>query len=405
MVLRPAAAALIDDEDLRLTVLAYGTNVFSNVLPAAGVGVLMFYVLGWVGLVGLRERAFASIAYGLGTLAFPYATAYYAHLPTAGLCFGALAGVLRAREADSPARLGLLAGALAGAAVLFESTAVICPVVLGAALALDARGRRALPSFVLGGLPWLAALGAYNFSVTGSPFETLLTHYNNPEVEIRVEGSIFTWPTLERFWGLTFSSYRGLFFTSPVLLFGVLTLPALHRANRFASGICIALPLAFLCMNASYTFWHGSWAPGPRFLIPSLPYLFVPAGFALARGRLGGVGVSVLSVAAMFAITATAVEVPADIEAPLYYVAIALLRNGQVSANTQGMDDYWYAHEYGVANPPMDWSSFNLGEVFFPGSTLSLLPLLVIWVGFAVLVYRATAKSAPEAAVQSAASR
>ena len=27
-------------------------------------------------------------------------------------------------------------------------------------------------------------------------------------VEIRVEGSVLTWPTLERLWGLTFSSYR-----------------------------------------------------------------------------------------------------------------------------------------------------------------------------------------------------
>ena len=405
LALLPAASAWVDDEDVRLTLLGYGTNLFTNALPAAGLGVLMFYTLGWLGVARLRDRAFCAIAFGLGTLAFPYATAYYAHLPTAGLCFAALAVLLRAREAAVPRSLGFASGALAGAAVLFESTAVLCPLVLAGALALDTRGRRILPAFILGGLPWIGVLGAYNASVTGSPFEMLLTHYNNPGVEIRVEGSVITWPTFERLWGLTFSSYRGLFFTSPLLLFGVITFPMLYRRDRFVLGVCAALPLAFLLLNASYTFWQGSWAPGPRFLVPCLPYLFIPTAFALTRGRLGGIGVSMLSAAAMLAITATAVEVPAKVEVPLYYMAIALLRKGHVSANSQGLDDYWYAEEYGVADPALDWNSFNLGELLFPGSAWSLVPLLILWLGFGYALYRATEGLEPSAKLESAGSK
>ena len=62
---------------------AWWTNVFVNALPASLLGVCLFVTLGWLGVSSIHARVGATLAYGLGTLAFPYATAFYAHQPAA----------------------------------------------------------------------------------------------------------------------------------------------------------------------------------------------------------------------------------------------------------------------------------------------------------------------------------
>jgi len=73
----------------RLRVAGYTANLLANALPAAGLGVLFFLCSAWLGIEHLPFRIAATLSLSLGTLLWPYATAYYAHTPAAaaaGVC-------------------------------------------------------------------------------------------------------------------------------------------------------------------------------------------------------------------------------------------------------------------------------------------------------------------------------
>ena len=55
-----------------------------------------------------------------------------------------------------------------------------------------------------------------------------------------------------------------------------------------------------------------------------------------------------------------------------------------------------YATAYGEGPPIADWSSFNIGEFVAPASVWSLAPLLVLWAGFALALWRATSATEPQ---------
>src|SRR4051794_746326 len=101
-----------------------------------------------------------ALGYALGTIAFPFSTLYFGHTASACLLFAAFYVLWRARL-DGPAWQPLLAGFLAGWAVLVEFTAV-----LGAGPLLIyglARSRRALLFMGAGALLPAALLLSYNW--------------------------------------------------------------------------------------------------------------------------------------------------------------------------------------------------------------------------------------------------
>jgi hypothetical protein len=97
------------------------------------------------------------------------------------------------------------------------------------------------------------------------------TRWANPNVEVRVNGNLFGWPSPTRIYGLLLSGYRGLLFTSPVLILAAVGWPALRRARPAAAFVCAGIVIAFVLLIASFYAWHGGWAPGARYLIPCLP--------------------------------------------------------------------------------------------------------------------------------------
>jgi hypothetical protein len=384
----PVARSLFpDDAPKILLVQAYLTNLAVNAVPSAWLGVLLFQVLHRLGLGDTARRAWASLAFGLGTLAFPYATAYYAHQLAATLGFAAFAALLAARARPAGGRYALLAGAAAGAAVLVETSSALTALILALAGLSDARGRALLPAFVLGGLPMAVGLALYNDAAFGNPLASSLA-YSNPEVVTRVGGSLFGLPSLDRIARMLGGPHRGLLFTSPVLVLAPLGWASLRRANARSAWICLAVPLAFIGLIASFHAWRGGWASGPRYLIPCLPFLFVPVAFAMPRARVLAGGLAALSVAIMLSITAVAVEIPTFVRNPLFGFVLPQLADGHVSVNPIGFDDAGGAPGYGLSQWPENWSAFNLGELAWPHSTWSLLPLLAVWAGLGWLLVR-----------------
>jgi hypothetical protein len=376
-------------EGPQLSGLVWAANLVVNALPSALLGLLLFHTLGRLGLASGAVRAWAILALGLGTLAFPYATAFYAHQPAAAASFGAFALLLGADPGAPPRWRGLLAGAAAGLAVLLEVSTGLCAVILGLFLALDAGRRPLLPWFVLGGLPMAGALGLYNAVAFGSPLSFWFDHAN-PEVEVRVDGRLFGPPTLIGVMGLLFLPYRGLFFTSPLLMLAPLGWSDLKRADLGAARVCAAVPLAFLALIASFHGWYGGWTPGARYLLPSLPFLFVPLAFGVARWPRLAAALALYSVASMLAISAVGVEIPHDVANPLFDFVLPRLLDGQVSVNPQALDQLMAPPGYAEGRALVNGSSFNLGELLFGSRALSLLPLLAVWALAAAGLLRAS---------------
>ncbi len=357
---------------------AWLVNAAVNALPAAFLGWLLFGVLGRLGAGSERLRATAALTYGLGTLAFPYATAFYAHQPAATAGFAAFAALLAADGSPRARPLAAGAGAAAGLAVTLELSCALVAAGLGLWLLGDPRRRRHLPFYVAGGLPFALALGLYAAAAFGSPWSPWFEHAN-PAVEVRVDGRLFGAPRVTTALELLVMPYRGLFYTSPVLLLAFAGWPRLRTAQPGVAALCAAVPLAFLLLVSSFHAWYGGWAPGPRYLVPALPFLFMPVGFALGRWPRIGALLAALSVAIMLVLTSVAVEVPAGFADPLRDFALPRFFAGELAVNPQLLDVSLPPEAYGLGEVQPNGASFNLGERLGASGLASLAPLLAGW--------------------------
>jgi 4-amino-4-deoxy-L-arabinose transferase-like glycosyltransferase len=236
-------------------------------LPSAALGVVV-YRLARRFVPRDTDALAAALIYGLATVAFPYGKALLQHQVSA---FGAFVGFYLlwrvAREAAAPWRLWV-AGAFFGLATISEYP--VAPFLL------------LLVLWVWGALPLGLLFGAYNWVIFHTPFPAGY-RYHVEYHDVHGQGFMgFTGPTWAAFYGITVSPYRGLFFLSPVLLLSLPGLVLLWRDPRTRStAVLVALLLAgFLLYVASYLYWSGGDAVGPRFLVPLVPFLMLP----LARG-------------------------------------------------------------------------------------------------------------------------
>ena len=96
-----------------------------------------------------------------------------------------------------------------------------------------------------------------------------------------------TYPHFEAMWGITFGSFRGLFFLSPVLLLAVVGFIGWWQTKRMRAEliVCVWAVLSYLLYNGSSVMWQGGFSIGPRYLVPMLPFL--AAGFGGFSARWG----------------------------------------------------------------------------------------------------------------------
>src|SRR5262245_5339032 len=159
----------------------------------------------------------SALAYGLGTIAFPYATAFYGQPLAAALLILAWERLHALRRGDGRRAAWIGAGALLGLAVMTELTAALPVAGLVLYALADARWS-ARWRLLAGGLPFAAALAAYNEACFGAPFATGYRYLGRfPEIS-QYGASGFGLPRLEALWGLTLSPFRGLFVYSPFLM-------------------------------------------------------------------------------------------------------------------------------------------------------------------------------------------
>jgi hypothetical protein len=287
------------------TANAWGVNLVFNASLVALAAVVFGGVASSLARSDVHESA--SVALGLGTLLFPYATAFYSHAGSAALLFLSFA-VARAELAGRARPLRLVgAGLLAGLAGASEYSVGIPAVLLAAYVLWVSRSWRAAAAFSAGGAPPLAGFMLYHWACFGSPFVTALA-YTNP-IMLNASGGLFGAPSTAALWGVTFSPYRGLFVYCPVLLVAIAGLASLARRTGRAEAILVAVIfLYFLLLNACFTEWHAGASHGPRYMIASIPFVALGLAEALVRWRRLTLALVAVGAASSVAVAATSVS-------------------------------------------------------------------------------------------------
>jgi hypothetical protein len=264
------------------------TGMLFNVIVTAVTGVLIFLYVRRLGY-SPRTSVIGSLVFGLGTMAWPYAKYFFSE-PLSALSLVAAAHFLLhlapAERMRSNVKLTLLSGFFLGLAIAARfANVVLVPLFLGALVAylLRAEGLtegsnvRANRSHVLSmtwaqvvafALPlvlWALLVAAYNYLRFGNP---LTTGY------LSLEES-FSTPWATGILGLLISPGRSIFLYSPILLALIPSWPRLFRRHRLEAIFLGLISLSYLLVYAKWFMWHGGFAWGPRFLVPTLPLLVI----------------------------------------------------------------------------------------------------------------------------------
>jgi hypothetical protein len=253
-----------------------------------------------------------AILLGAGTLLLPFATLFFDHALSAAVGFAAFVVLLLERQGPPRTWLVGAAGLLAGLAVVVEFPLALVALVL-AGYAAGSSWLRRVGAYTAGLLLGVAPLLAYNTWAFGSP--TTLSYTNALEAPVGSETPIVG-ANEEGLYGVGLPdpraglslllSEKGLAVVSPLAIVALAGLPMLWRSGRRGEAlVCGAVPLLFLAYNAAYYLPWGGQGPGPRFLVPALPFLALPLAMVLRARPLVVVGIAVVSVGLMALATIT----------------------------------------------------------------------------------------------------
>jgi hypothetical protein len=384
----------VDPESPRgLVALSYLVSAGAVALPAVLAAVCLFF-LGLRFGGGSSGAAFAALTMSLATPIWAYASLFWAHALVGACLIFAFASALKVRESKSARGdffWGLAVGLAAGWATVTEYPAAPASAVL-AALALSQawpRGNgarwRVVAGVGLGAGICAIVLFGYLYAAFGT-FRPSYSYYDPASFSfMQQQGYLgLTYPHPDRVLKILFGCSRGLFFASPVLLAAPVGLWWLwkEKAHRAATAAAGAIVAYYFLFNASFYWWKAGLSFGPRYAGASIPLLCV--GLAVAWRRAAAawrrvlMGLAVCSVFVALMVVATTSQLSMQDSCPIVHSVWPAFWSGQVAANRESM----------LTVAEAGSGAFNLGQLVGVHGLGSLIPLLVVWTGAAVVWWR-----------------
>lgn len=340
-VARAAGAAPGDvyerDHNLRL----WWLTLWSATIP----GVLLLWAM--ANNSGADDKTTGWVAATLvffGSLLLPFSSLLFGHVLSAVLLFAMYTKL----KPDGRRSELLLAGLLGGLAVLVEYTAVLGVVVL--LVAALARYRRRVVWVLLGGIPAIVALAAYNRHAFGSP--TTLSYqfsaFNDVTDVARPVSEIFAGRVGMNLIDL-FLEGRGLLVATPILVAGVTGSVVALRKDVWRHGIAIAMFTVFCAIPILWSTPWGGDSPGPRYIAPAIPFLVAGIPVALQHWRRLTWAAGGISILTMFVATITDPLVGATGQIGLG-LWLSMLARGELAPTVFAAGAAWITIVVGVAS-------------------------------------------------------
>jgi hypothetical protein len=272
------------------TPIVWALTLIGAVIPA----VLLLLLVRWAAdryVPGYGTAA--AITLGISTIVMTFANEFFSHVISAGLAFAAFCVLMK--ERDGPAswkRVGV-AGLLAGLAVTFEfQTGLAGVVLLFYALSRRTDWVQRAAAYGAGAVAGALPMLAFNFWAFGNPLKLA---YDDAVAFPGATGHDVLGLNSHGFFGITAPRFesavdlliagRGLLILTPIVAMAVLGVFLMRRdGHRAEANTILAVAAVYFLYNAGYWLPFGGGTPGPRFLIPALP--FVAVGLAYAYKRL-----------------------------------------------------------------------------------------------------------------------
>jgi len=228
-----------------------------------------------------RGALAATLMLGFGTMILPFSASLFGHVLAADLLLLAWMALQR-HELDT--RALVLAGLCCGFAVFVEYETFCAVVVLAGYVVWRERAR--VGWLMLGGVPGALALGAYNTIAFGAPWHISYSYYiGQLNGTTQVNWSV---PGPHAFTGFLFGD-RGLLLVSPIVLVAlVFACAQLRDPNgrlRAHAAVAVGVSAVYALMVIGYNGDVAPELPGPRWLIPAIPFLVVPLAAGWERVR------------------------------------------------------------------------------------------------------------------------
>ncbi len=236
-----------------------------------------------LGCLQVQRRSSFTFLCFFGTLMFPFSTIGTGEMYTVPLVLGGLYLFVKGIQNRDSVVL-LYSGLCWGLGMITTYQTALFIGVLG--LFLLSRPDRIttlryfVPPILLAGLLLLG----YHWLLFDDPLASPVNYWaagNPPTLQ-------YEWPTLRKLAEMLLLPWKGIFFYSPFLLFGVLGYGHMaHTQSRPWAALfagCFGAYFLFLAFNVG---WYGGSEYGFRYIIPALPFLCISAAVWLDARKLG----------------------------------------------------------------------------------------------------------------------
>jgi hypothetical protein len=256
-----------------IVVLVFTSSLFGALLS------VLIYKFSSFFLKSEKDRMIITLTSGLGTNIFTYSTYFLGIIVSTFLAFFSFFLIYITLYYKNKIKYVPISGMLLGLSIITEYIAgIFLPLFV---FWLLSRKKEYLIPFILGVFLGLLPLFSYNYSIFGDPTKITRNYLDPslyPEYLVGNSGFIFP-PRIFVMFKLLFDPYRGLFYYSPILFFGILGIiyafKQYKQYNLELLIISIALSFLTIILSQRYDWWGGA-VFGNRFLLIVTPFVIFP---------------------------------------------------------------------------------------------------------------------------------